>query len=326
MSKHQLAEYVRILARGKRASRHYTTEEARHVMTSFLDDTYEPEQLGAIFMLLRVMGEEADELAGFAQAINQLWPHQAQNYDIVLASYAGKRRQPMWNMLAALLLSQMGYRILVHGCESHTEGRTYATDVFDFFDWSRINSDSDWEKYDDGAPRLVYLPCRQLHANLQHWLGLKSILGVRSPINTVLKTIAPKNVLSLQGIFHPVYSQLHSEAEMINGGSMMVVKGEGGEFEINPERTAKITRCRNGDLLSQLVIENTQSVFLDKPEGHSPAILEQAWCGDIQSEYIDRAVIDTAAAALTGLLPNDNWDSVREVISNQWKNRDRGRL
>ena len=326
MSKHQLAEYVRILARGKRASRHYTTEEARHVMTSMLSGAYQPEQLGAIFMLLRVMGEEAEELAGFAQAINELWPEQAQNYDLVLASYAGKRRQPMWNMLAAFLLCQMGYRVLVHGCESHTDGRTYASDVFKFFNWQQIQQPTDWQTLDDKAPRLVYLPCRQLHENLQSWLGLKAILGVRSPINTVLKTIAPKNVISLQGIFHPVYSQLHSEAEAINGGSMMVVKGEGGEFEINPERKAKITRCQNGEILPPLIIDNTQSVFLDKPEGHTPDLLQQAWQGQITSEYIDRAIIDTATTALTGLMPNRSWQELRIIVSDRWQTRDKNLL
>ncbi|MGB1091976.1 MAG: glycosyl transferase, partial [Oceanobacter sp.] len=73
-TKHPLADYVRILARGKNVSRSMTTEEAEFTMTHLLSGDFEPEQLGALLMLLRVKEETAEELAGFSAAINKLWP------------------------------------------------------------------------------------------------------------------------------------------------------------------------------------------------------------------------------------------------------------
>ncbi|MDQ4426294.1 MAG: glycosyl transferase, partial [Thalassolituus sp.] len=130
MTQHALADYVRILARGKNASRNMTSEEAQFTMSEMLAGRYEDVQLGAIFMLLRVLEETPDEIAGFASAINGYWPEPAGHFDLVWSSYAGKRRQPMWWVLSALLLTQMGHRILVHGTLAHTPGRVYAHEVF----------------------------------------------------------------------------------------------------------------------------------------------------------------------------------------------------
>jgi len=66
VTQHALADYVRILARGKNASRNMTSEEAQFTMSEMLAGRYEDVQLGAIFMLLRVLEETPDEIAGFA--------------------------------------------------------------------------------------------------------------------------------------------------------------------------------------------------------------------------------------------------------------------
>src|SRR5690606_41686924 len=124
VSHHPLADYVRILARGKNASRSMSFDEARFTMQSMLRGDYLPEQLGAILMLLRVKEESPEEVAGFAAAINDYWPADVQA-DLIWASYAGKRRQPVWWLLSALLLSQLGYRVLSLGRDAHTERRLH---------------------------------------------------------------------------------------------------------------------------------------------------------------------------------------------------------
>ena len=58
---HPFAQYVRILAKGKRASRSLTEAEAYDAMKMIIAGEVEPEQLGAFMMLLRVKEETADE-------------------------------------------------------------------------------------------------------------------------------------------------------------------------------------------------------------------------------------------------------------------------
>ena len=318
MNKHPLADYVRILARGKNASRNMTFDEARFTMQTMLADDYEPEQLGAILMLLRVLEESEEEVAGFSAAINEFWPAGAEKFDLVWSSYAGKRRQPMWWILSAKLLTQMGYRILIHGTLSHTEGRIYAHEVCDSLGIPSVTRDN----LINCKESLAYLPCAEIHPKLQEWLGLKSILGVRSPINTVLKTIAPASVPSVQGIFHPTYRELHAQAAKITQDNAIVIKGEGGEFEVNPERKCVANYCINGQL-GILEIPNRKSHYEDKPEGIEPELLTDFMTGRFDSEYAIQAIINTAALALCAIRKtSDLTQSLHEseAYFNTWAN------
>ncbi len=322
--KHPLADYVRILARGKNASRSMTRDEALFTMQQLLSEDARPEQLGAILMLLRVKEETAEELAGFASAIDQAWPDTVNNIDLVWPSYAGKRRQPFWCLLSALLLEQMGYRILFHGSLAHTEGRIYLHEVFNQLGLHELESVNQLGNTD--LPPISYLPCQALNPKLQDWLGLKAILGVRSPINTVLKTIAPDGIPSVQGIFHPNYAEVHVGAAQLNQSDMLVIKGEGGEFEVNPERTCR-AKYHLGDLSGELVLPNSQSHYADKPDGISPKLLVDAWSGQLQSEYVTEAVIRTAALALVAIRKQpDQLENCLEECRAAWAQRDTSRL
>ncbi|MDP2504341.1 glycosyl transferase family protein [Oceanobacter sp. 3_MG-2023] len=324
-NKHPLADLVRILARGKNASRSMTFDEARFTMGELIAGRFEPEQLGAILMLLRVKEETAEELAGFAAAINDQWPASTADspaYDLVWPSYAGKRRQPFWCLLSALLLEQMGYRILFHGSTAHTEGRVYLHEVFEQLDLATL---AHTDQINHG-PSLAYLPCEAINPLFQRWLSLKAILGVRSPINTLLKTIAPHGTASVQGIFHPSYAVTHAGAAAINGNDMLVIKGEGGEFEVNPERSCRAYYHLNGQS-GELVIPNQHSHFADKPAGIDSNLLVQMWQGGLNSEYAYQAVIHTAALALVAIRKQpEQLEAITAECQAAWQARDTGRL
>lgn len=317
MTQHPLADYVRILARGKNASRNMTAEEAEFTMREMLAGRYEDCQLGAIFMLLRVLEETPDEISGFAKAINEYWPAGTEQFDLVWSSYAGKRRQPMWWILSALLLSQMGYRILVHGTLAHTEGRVYAHEVFSELGLPTVNRES----VATSVSGLVYLPCSEIHPSLQQWLGLKKVLGVRSPINTVLKTIAPAGTPSVQGIFHPDYRTTHSVAAELSQETAVIIKGEGGEFEVNPERACQVALVVEGET-AQLRIANDVSHYDDKPVSPNTEHLLKLWQGHEHSQYGHDAVLRTAALGLCAILKRTDYVTALAECSAAWSGRD----
>ncbi|WP_221795510.1 glycosyl transferase family protein [Oceanobacter mangrovi] len=323
--KHALAEYVRILARGKNASRSMTFDEAKYTMGELVAGRFEPEQLGAILMLLRVKEETPEELAGFAAAINDIWPEvdAEQKFDLAWPSYAGKRRQPFWCLLSAMLLNQMGYRILFHGSTAHTEGRIYLHEVFEQLGLPQLTS---LQQLAD-APSLAYLPCSEINPVFQRWLSLKAILGVRSPINTLLKTIAPADTPSVQGIFHPNYSETHTGAAHINGNDMLVIKGEGGEFEVNPERACVARYHLNGES-GELVIPNLHSHYDDKPKNEIDThLLLQQWRGELGSQYAEEAIVNTAALALVAIRKQpEQLQAIIEECRKAWAERDKGLL
>ena len=115
MAEHEFAKYIRILARGKTKSRSLTGEEAEAAMAMVLGGEVEPEQLGAFLMLMRLKEETAEEVTGFTRAARASLglPSGGPVPDLDWSSYAGKRRQLPWFLLAAMVLVQGGVRIFM---------------------------------------------------------------------------------------------------------------------------------------------------------------------------------------------------------------------
>ena len=233
----EFTQFVRILARGRNASRDMTQEEAKQAMSLLLEGKALPEQLGAFFMLMRVKEESPAELAGFAEACSPLW--QDLKADIIWPSYAGKRRQPLWYLLSIQLLKDAGYSILLHGSHGHTPDRQFSVDLCESFQIQIADSHKQASTNID-QEGITYLPCDVLHPEFQTWLMTKHTLGLRSPMNTLLRLISPQGCAGVQSVFHPNYGKTHLAACEIIGKEALIMKGEGGEFEINPERT---TQC-----------------------------------------------------------------------------------
>jgi anthranilate phosphoribosyltransferase len=61
--------YIKIIGGGPKISRDLTRDEAREAMALVADDVALPVQVGAFLLALRMKGESAEELAGFADAL-----------------------------------------------------------------------------------------------------------------------------------------------------------------------------------------------------------------------------------------------------------------
>ena len=128
---HPFARFIQILGRGKTLSRSLTIEEAQEAMAMILAGDVLPEQLGAFLMLLRMKEESPGEIAGFVHAARAAMtlPSPMPKADVDWSSYAGKRRQLPWYLLAALVLAHNGYSVFMHGQDGHTAGRVYTGEV-----------------------------------------------------------------------------------------------------------------------------------------------------------------------------------------------------
>ncbi len=72
-----LATHVRTLGRGPGRSRSLTREEAEDAMRLMLSGDAAPQAVGALLMLMRMKGETAEEIAGFAHAAQSAMPEVA---------------------------------------------------------------------------------------------------------------------------------------------------------------------------------------------------------------------------------------------------------
>jgi anthranilate phosphoribosyltransferase len=297
---HPFAQYVRILGKGQRGSRGLTREEAREAMGMLLDGKVEDVQLGAFLMLLRHKEESAEEMAGFTEAVRARLDAPPMALDIDWPSYAGKKRHLPWFLLAIKCLAAQGVRILIHGAGDHTAGRLYTEDVLDLLNIPRCE---DWRQVSDALDRhnLAFIPLGAWMPRLQHMIGLRNVLGLRSPIHSLARLLNPLGArCGLQSIFHPGYQEIHRSASQLLGDTAIVIKGEGGEIEVNPDSPAQLYLTRDGDARDESWPALSAQRHM-KPEQLEPAHLLAVWRGEAEDAYGELAVQATIALALRGL-------------------------
>lgn len=323
---HPFAQYISTLGRGKKGSRSLTQDEAREAFGMILRGEVEPEQLGAFLMLLRVKEETGEEIAGFVQAVrDSLVVPEALKVDLDWSSYAGKRRHLPWFILAVLALADSGIRIFMHGASGHTEGRIYTREVFQALelpiakDWSQTTQQLDQH-------RLCYMDLEQLCPVLHRIIELRPILGLRSPVHTLSRQLNPLRApATLQSIFHPGYQLIHQQAEvLLNEAQMAVIKGDGGEVEVNPDANCIAYKVENG-----IACEEQWPAYFSrrhvKPAELNIDQLKHVWSGELEDEYALGAIHMTMAVALKLLQRADNQADAIALAKKIWQQRQQAR-
>ncbi|NNB31873.1 glycosyl transferase family protein [Pseudomonas fragi] len=318
-AEHPFAPFVRILGKGKRGARNLTREEAREAMGMLLEDKVEDTQLGAFLMLLRHKEESAEEMAGFTEAVRERLTAPAIQVDIDWPTYAGKKRHLPWYLLAAKCLAQNGVRIFMHGGGAHTAGRLYSEQLLDALaiplcrNWQSVN-----EALDTG--NLAFMPLQDWAPHLQSMIDLRNTLGLRSPIHSLARILNPLGArCGLQSIFHPGYQSVHREASSLLGDNSIVIKGDGGEVEINPDTLSHLygTTAGVGWDEEWPALSARRHV---KPASLQPEHLLALWRAEVEDSYPQLALLSTMALALRGL--GTPREQAFEQAQRFWDNRD----
>jgi|SRR5271165_3802985 len=323
---HPFARFVQLLGRGKTLTRSLTIEEARDAMGMILAGDVLPEQLGAFLMLLRVKEESPDEIAGFVQAarVAMALPDPLPKVDFDWSSYAGKRRQLPWFMLAALLLARNGFSVFMHGIDGHTAGRVYTREVLAKFGIPEAKSFGEAASHLDRR-NFAYMPLDFVSPKLAELFGLRPIFGLRSPVHTLSRMLNPFAApVMLQGIFHPGYMAIHQKAALLlEQPHMAVFRGEGGEIERRPNKPCEVFTVHQG-----VAGEERWPVLLSDPrqapeEDMKLDRLLKLWRGEIEDDYGDAAVTGTLAIALRTRGPAIPAEAAQEQANALWQARDR---
>ena len=323
---HPFAPFVRILGRGKKGARPLTQDEAYEAMSMVLNGEIEDSQLGAFLMLLRIKEETAEELAGFAAAAQDSVALPADNDSITLdwPTYAGKRRQLPWFVLAALLLSRNDIPVLMHGTRGTKADRVYSIDALQALGLDA--SDSMDSAIATIATRgFAYVDLQTVSPRLKQILDLRRLFGLRSPINTLLRILNPGRApYVFQSTFHPGYRQVHQQAgQLLQQPHLAVFKGEGGEIEAVPDKESQVFSLHNGATSNETWPAIHQGKRLLKDESMDVTRLAALWRGDIDDEYGQAAVIGTTAIALKLLGRADSVEAAQGLAVEMWGLRDR---
>ncbi len=320
MSVERFAGYVATLGRGPGRSRALTREEAADAAGMLLRGEVEPEQVGAFLMLLRYRGEDPAEIAGLVEglrAVMPAWEMRALAGRVALdwPSYgAGRSRGAPWFLLAALALGQSGVPVLMHGTNEFSGGMTVAAAL------ARLGVPLGGDLVVDLTLRgFVYVPVERLHARFAALLGLRRVLGLRSPLNTVARLLNPAGAAaSVDGVFHPPYIETHlAVAPMVGQQRLVVLKGGGGEAERNPAKPVSVHLWDAAEGRREIVLPALVARVSGADEEPEIAAV---WRGEVVDPAIEARIVGTVALGLMAVARCDErqGDAEAHVV---WQNR-----
>lgn len=320
-AEHPFAQFIRIIGKGKTGARSLTYDEAYQAFGMILRNEVLDVQLGAFLMLLRVKEESVDELAGFVQATRDQLQFKPLQVDLDWSSYAGKRKHYPWFLLAALTLAKHGYKVVMHGASGHTINRLYTEQALQYLGFPICENDLQVEEQ-LAQRNFAYLPLHAISPILSDLINLRNVMGLRSPIHTLARLINPFNAkATMQAIFHPAYRSSHQQAAFQLGyQNSAVIKGEGGEFERNPDARTLICGIKNGTLYEHELPKLTDSRSPVEEE-LDLAVLKAVWLGQQPHEYGEIAVTETMGIALYTMGVCDDYDAAMQTAQQLWQNR-----
>lgn len=320
-AEHPFAQFIRIIGKGKNGARSLSYEEAYQAFSMILKNEVLDVQLGAFLMLLRVKEESVDELAGFVQATRDQLNFKALDVDLDWSSYAGKRKHYPWFILAALTLAKHSYNIVMHGASGHTLNRVYTEQVLNYLGYPICQNDTEVEQQLK-EKHFAYLPLEVISPILAELIGLRNVMGLRSPIHTLARLINPFNAkATLQAIFHPAYRSSHQQsAYKLGYQNSAVIKGEGGEFERNPDAKTLICGIKNGELYEHELPKLTDNRSPIEEE-LDLAVFKQVWEGQRSHEYGEIAVVETMGIALYTMGECDSYEVAMQKARELWNTR-----
>ncbi len=305
--------YIQTVGRGQKRRRSLTQVEARDAMSMILAGQVSEMQLGAFLMLIRVREETPEEAAGFLQAIREVMHAPTCEVDLDWGTYAGKRRQLPWFMLALTILQSKGYTVLLHGVVGNETSRLYTKEVAELLGWpiadSLLNAKALIE-----TSGFCYLDVKDFAPQIKTLMNYRDELGLRSPIHSLARMLNPFNArLSVHGVFHKGYDDIHQQsAALLNDQMTASFCGDGGEAEVRPDRKTEIKMVenvfdQNGD--RDISSDQAWSFFMPKTFLDSDPtdkcldtdVLLAVWQGKAEHAYGQAAVIQTLAMALMAL-------------------------
>ncbi|MQW92965.1 glycosyl transferase family protein [Acinetobacter wanghuae] len=320
-AEHPFAQFVRIVGKGKNGARSLSFDEAYQAFSMILKDEVLEVQLGAFLMLLRVKEESVDEIAGFVQATRDQLNFKTIDVDLDWPSYAGKRKHYPWFILAALTLAKNGHRIVMHGASGHTLNRVYTEQVIEYLGYSIARNDQDVEHQLE-QHHFAYIPLDVISPILADLIALRNVMGLRSPIHTLARLINPFNAkATLQAIFHPAYRGSHQQAAFKLGyQNSAVIKGEGGEFERNPDAKTLICGIHEGELYEHELPKLTENRSPIEEELNL-SVFKAVWDGQQHHDYGETAVIETMGIALYTMGKAENFEVAMSNAREMWNKR-----
>ena len=277
----QYNKLIKEVGRGKNHARDLDEETAYQLYRAMLNDEVPDLELGTLLIALRIKGEGEAEMAGFYRALQErvmrLTPPAGKPLPIVIPSYNGARRQGNLTPLLALLLSRLGFPVVVHGV-SEDATRVTSEAVFQALGVAAVgDAQSAQAKLEQGEP--VFITVDNLCPPLAKQLALRWRLGVRNSAHTLAKLMTPFDeaaALRLASVSHPEYIPRVAAFFSAQGGRALLLNGTEGEAYASPLRCPAINLIDGAGAQPQELVARQAECVCDLPESKEAAVTA-AW-------------------------------------------------
>jgi anthranilate phosphoribosyltransferase len=243
-----MQEFIGKIAKGPKASKDLTWDEAKRAMHALIEGEATPAQAGAFLVAMRFKMESVTELAAFTAAARSYVAPLSIPQDVRvvdLPSYAGK--QDTFHALAgaAIVAASAGGAILMHGYDG-IPGRPGNAGVL-----KALGIPIDLEP--KGVATLVakqgfaYLDIALYHPPIYRFLEMRQELGVRNVFHPIARLLNPARAASqVVGLTHPPHFEKTAEAvRMLGIPRALVVRGVEGDPELSIAMATKVLELRD---------------------------------------------------------------------------------
>lgn len=254
-----IATTLRQVARKRGIARPLSREQAAVVMAAILDGQISDIELGAFCIAMRLKGERVEELLGFLDAVHARL-HRVRSADgrpvIVIPSYNGARRLPVFTPLLALLLARAGHAVLVHGSATETL-RVGSQQVF-----AGLGIASSMPDTPIAAGKVHFVPTQALCAGLKRLIDVRLWTGLRNSGHSLVKLMNPVGgpACLMASYTHGEYAQAMSGVFTSMQTTGLLMHGIEGEPVADGRRFAEMQAFVGGRALpiSELVTLSDQ--------------------------------------------------------------------
>ncbi|MCV9878231.1 DNA-binding protein YbiB [Brenneria izbisi] len=302
---------IKEVGRGKHHARDLDQATAYELYCHMLDGEVPELELGGLLIALRIKGESESEMRGFYQAMNErvlrLQPPANRPMPVVIPSYNGARKQANLTPLLALLLTKLGFPVVIHGV-SEDPTRVTSHEILRNLGVARADSVGQaQQQLDAGYP--VFIPVSVLCPEIERQLQLRWRMGVRNSSHTLAKVATPfaeSEALRIASVSHPEYIDRVGTFFKAIQGRALLMHGTEGEVYANPQRCPEIHFIHQQEMrglqLRQDIVAAPDSLPIARDAATTARWIAQCLAGEIALPHAIRLQLACCLVA-TGEAP-----------------------
>jgi anthranilate phosphoribosyltransferase len=243
-----MQEFIAKIAKGPRAAKDLTWDEAKRAMKALIEREATPAQVGAFLMAMRIKMESVTELASMtatARSYVAPVPIPRELGVVDLPSYAGKQETFHVLAAAAIVAASAGASVLMHGYDG-IPGRAGNAGVLKALG---LPIDMEPKVAAEVVARhgFAYLDIALYHPPIYRFLEMRQELGAQNVFHPIARLLNPARAASqVVGLSHPPHFEKTAEVlRMLGCPRALVVSGVEGDPELSIAALTRVLELRD---------------------------------------------------------------------------------